>query len=242
MLVTVDLGNTAIKFGAFDGDRLVATERIEAGTGVVRGVVPFAHVSTADEVVVVSSSPSRVEDFLAQVDRPVRVLGEDVQRAVRSPYEEPTDLGVDRIAAVFGAAELAGAPVVVVDAGTATTVDALDLDRQLVPVMIGPGLQTAAEGLRARAPHLPWPSLGEGPVSVPARGTGEALRAGFVLGLAGLVERLVTVALDVLGGRAAVVLTGGFAPVLSPHLLLEHHLEPHAVLHGIRTLNAEFPA
>ena len=80
MLVAIDVGNSAVKYGAFDGDRLVATERVESGpeAGVAAGVIPFPHVQTADEVVVLSSSPAQLELLLGELGREPRVLGEEV--------------------------------------------------------------------------------------------------------------------------------------------------------------------
>ena len=241
MLVAVDLGNSAIKLGAFEDGRLVATERVEGGIDVLDGVIPFPFVSTAEHVVVAASRPERVDDFRALAGRPVRVLGEDVQRAVRSPYEDPTELGVDRIASVWGAAALPEGAAVVVDAGTATTVDAIREDRWVAPLAIGPGLQSAAQGLVDRAPHLPRPAVDAGDLEIPARGTAASLRTGFALGFAGLVDRLVDAALHLVPG-ATVFLTGGCARALRPHLRHPHRAEDDLVLHGVMALHREFPA
>ena len=245
MLVVVDLGNSAVKFGAFEADRLVATERVESGRGVGESVggsvIPFPFFTTAEEVVIASSAPGELPAFVANAQRRVRVLGEDVQRSVETPYDDPTELGIDRIAAVYGARVLAGAPVVAVDVGTAVTVDALDAHGRMLPVAIGPGLAAAADGLRARAPHLPRADTNGGPVRVPAEGTADSLRTGFVVGLAGLLDRLVAEAAAAVGGEPPTVLTGGRADVVAPHLRCGARHEPHAVLHGIRALHLEFP-
>lgn len=240
MLVAVDLGNSSLKLGAFDGARLVATERVEGGLRILEDVIPFPFLTTADEVVLCSSSPAQVAPFLAMAARPVRVLGEEVRRAAVGAYDDPRDLGVDRIAAVWGGAETAGRPVVVVDAGTAITVDALLADGTLRALAIAPGPVAAAEGLRARALHLPMPSLAPGAVARPSRSTAASLRAGFVLGFAGMADRLAAEALALCPG-AAVVLTGGFASMISAHLATVHTTDADAVLRGIAALHREFP-
>ncbi len=240
MLVVVDVGNSSVKFGAFDGPRLVATERVESGasSGIAAGFIPFPHVAVADEVVVLSSSPAQLPLLLGELGRPARVLGDGVQRAVASTYDDPTELGLDRAAAVLGARALRGGnPVVVVDAGTAITVDAADADGRIVAIAIAPGMPAWRAGLRAAAPHLPAPNVAAGDVAAPAKGTAASLRTGFVLGLAGLVERLVDEARTALGADATVVLTGGSAASLSGVLRSTHDVEPHAVLHGIRELH-----
>ena len=243
MLVAVDLGNSAIKVGAFDGSRLVAVERVDTRRSLSEDAIPPEHLVRADEVVVVASSPSRVAEFLDWCGRPARVLGDDARRSLRTTYARVEDLGLDRIAAVVGARALTGAvSVAVADAGTAITVDALDREGRLVAVAIAPGLRVAADGLHARAPHLAFPDLRPGAAAVPARGTADSMRAGHVLGVAGLVDRLLDEAARAAGGVDVCVLTGGDADALSPHLRTVHVSEPHAVLHGIRVLHTLVPA
>lgn len=154
MLAAVDLGNSALKIGAFDGGRLVASERHDVPRSLAEDVIPSAHLLAADEAVVLASSPRRLAEFTDWAPRAVRVLGEEVRSAVRTTYARPSELGLDRIAAAVGARELAGtAGLVVVDAGTAITVDALDGDGRIVAIAIAPGLRAAADGLRAAAAH-----------------------------------------------------------------------------------------
>ena len=107
MLVVLDVGNTAIKFGVFDGDRLVATERIEGGAAG-GNVFPIAAIESASEVVAVSSSPVNSTGLAERLGRPVRILGDEVRRAVATTYARPGELGLDRIAA--GSAACAVSP------------------------------------------------------------------------------------------------------------------------------------
>jgi type III pantothenate kinase len=242
MLAAVDVGNTAIKFGAFEGTRLVAVERVDARRSLAEDVIPPALFLDADVAVVLSSSPARTAQFTAWSPRATRVLGDEVRRALRTTYARVEELGLDRVAALVGARELAGvAAVVVASVGTAVTVDAFALDGRLVAGAIAPGLRSAAEGLHAAAPHLPFPSIAPGEVRVPTTGTDEALRAGHVLGLAGLVDRLLADVAAAAGEVGAVIVTGGDAPALSGHLRTKHRLEPHATLHGIRVLHGLVP-
>lgn len=239
MLAAVDLGNSSLKLGAFDGARLVATERIDVPRSLAEDVVPPAHLLVADEIVVLASSPRRLREFRDWTPRPARVLGDEVRSLVPVSYDHAAELGLDRIAAALGARSLCGGgALVVVDAGTALTVDALTADGRLAAVAIAPGLRACAAALRAAAPHLPLPDLAAGPVTVPARGTADSLRTGHLLAAAGAIERLVAAARGVVGDAGAVVVTGGDAAVLSAHLGFAHRVEPHAVLHGIRAIHA----
>jgi type III pantothenate kinase len=242
MLVALDIGNTAIKFGVFDGDRLVAVERIEGGAAG-ENLFPIGAIQSATEIVAVSSSPANSAGLVEKLGRPVRLLGDDVRRVVATTYARPKELGLDRIAAAWGARALTGKrSVVVADIGTAVTVDALDAARRFVAVAIAPGLAAARDGLARAAPHLPPAVTSPGAVVVPARGTADSLRAGFVLGFAGMIDRLLDEALRAAGGADVVVLTGGGAESVSAHLRTPHVVEPHAVLRGVVELHRAAPA
>lgn len=237
MLVAVDLGNSAIKFGAFDGGRLVAVERVEAGRSLAEDVIPPPHLFLASEVVVLASAPRRIAEFESWCPVPVRVVGDEARAAFESTYEHPSELGLDRIAAALGArSRCPGRAVVIVDAGTAITVDALTADGRFLPLAIAPGPRAAADGLHAAAPHLPFPDLAPGAVGRPARGTADSLRAGHVLGMAGLVDRLVREAAGLAGADATVLLCGGAAELLAPHIETRFRCEPDLVLVGIASM------
>jgi type III pantothenate kinase len=243
MLVAIDLGNSSIKLGTFEGDRLIATERFEGGPAIADGVIPSPHVAQADEVVVGASAPAHLAVLLRAIDRPARVLDREIVTALPTTYERPEELGIDRLAAVYGARAVTGggSGVVVADVGTAVTVDALDARGRFVAVAIAPGVRSAADGLARAAPHLPRVATTD-PVRTPARGTEDSLRTGIVVGAAGLVERLVCRARDEVGGDAPVVLTGGDAELVSPWLDgLVHRVAPHCVLHGLRALHHAVP-
>jgi type III pantothenate kinase len=255
MLVVIDLGNTRVKFAAFDGDRLVATEAVHGGPTIAGDVIPFPYVTTGDEIVVGASSPDRLEMLLNALERPARVLGAEVVAAVPTTYERAEELGIDRLAAAYGArAIVGGGAVVAVDAGTATTVDAIDADGRFVALAIAPGLESATAGLGSSAPHLPAVALarsdsarregraGGAAPDLPARSTAASLRNGFGLGLAGAIDRLVTEARGLVGESAPVVLTGGAAPALMRHLRSEVLHAPDCVLHGLAALHRAVPA
>ncbi len=242
MLVVVDLGNTRLKLGAFMGAELTAVEAVEGGRRIAEGAIPFPQLFSADEVVIGSSSPEQLDVLVKAIRRPVRVLGHDVLAAVATTYDDPRELGLDRLAAAWGARHICGAgPVVVVDVGTAITVDALDGEGRFVGVAIAPGVLAATDGLRRAAPHLPLPPR-PGPLGAPAKGSAHSLRNGQILGACGAIERLVAEATSAVGGGATVVLTGGGAARLSAHLRCAHRVHADCVLHGLRTLHEAVPA
>jgi len=240
MLVVLDIGNTAIKFGVFDGDRLVTMKRIEGGAAG-ENLFPIGAVQSATEIVAISSSPANSEGLAGKLGRPVRLLGDEVRRAVPTTYARPETLGLDRIAAAWGARALSGRrSLAVADVGTAITVDALDAAGRLVAVAIAPGIAAARDGLGRAAPHLPSSPASAGDVVVPARATADSLRAGLLLGFAGLVDRLLGEARRAAGVEEC-VLTGGGADLVAAHLVTPHTVHPHAVLRGVVELHRAVP-
>ncbi len=244
MLVVIDLGNTRVKFAAFEGERLIATEAYEGGPSVADDVIPFPHVATADEIVVGASAPERLASLLRALERPARVLGADVVARVATTYDVPAELGIDRLAAAYGArAIVGGGPVIAVDAGTAITVDSIDSSGRFAAIAIAPGLDSAAAGLRAAAPHLPRVRLVRPDASeLPARSTVASLRNGFALGLAGMIDRLIGEARLLVGAAAPIVLTGGAGAQLLPYLHSDARHAPDCVLHGLAALHRAVPA
>jgi type III pantothenate kinase len=173
--------------------------------------------------------------LLAGAGAGARVLGRDLPMRMENRYRDPTETGHDRLAAAAAAHALAEGPAVVVDLGSAVTVDAVDASGAFLGGAIGPGRPALVAGLRAAAPALP--DAGEMPDGLP-RSTGEAIRAGIDLGLAGIVTRLVSEARSALSGgdEPVVFLTGGDAETLADRLPFPVRVDPWLVLRGVRIL------
>jgi len=151
----------------------------------------------------------------------------------RIEYHPPADVGADRLANVAAALELVGAPVVIVDFGTAVTLDVLNRRKEYLGGIISPGLELAAESLFRRTAKLPQVAL-SAPPGVIGRNTLDSLRSGLVLGCAALVDGLLERVFAELGERPAVVATGGAAPVVAPSSRHIRRVEPDLTLEGIR--------
>ncbi len=157
---------------------------------------------------------------------------------IRSLYEPPETLGADRFAALAGArARYGGRSLCVVDCGTAITVDALDGEGVFQGGVIMPGLGVSAEALRRAAPALPVIEE-TGVPSVLGRRTADALRGGLVIGAGGAIDRLLDEQRSRLSGDPLVVLTGGDALALAPHLKSRHEIAPHLTLEGLVVMTA----
>ena len=239
MLLVADLGNSGVKVAAFDGGRIVAAARL----GAAEVASPEALAGTLGipaeeftEIAAVSVSEGRLVAFLAGAGRGARVLGVDLPLLIENRYEIPGDVGRDRLVNAAAGHARSGGAALVVDLGSAVTVDAVSADGAFLGGAIAPGLHALRRGLAAAAPALPDWDLGEPAGAVPGS-TAEAIRAGIVLGFAGLVDRLI-----VEGRRwldrpdAPVLLTGGDAPSVATRLCAETEVVPHLTLEGVRLL------
>lgn len=254
-LLALDAGNTRVGLGIFRGEALVANATVAhrghpdpagavaalaAGHGpwtgaVLASVVPSLDGALAAACRRVTGSDPLVIDHTADLGLTVAV-------------RDPAGAGADRLVNAAAAFLLFGGPLVVVDAGTAVTTSAVTADGHYLGGAIAPGPGIALEALIARAERLPEMAIGdlaapEGPIG---GDTEAALRAGTVLGFAGLVDRLAGDTARALnpvdridpGGGARIYLTGGHAPLLAPHLTVPHRPVPDLTLTGLRLLFA----
>jgi type III pantothenate kinase len=230
-LWAVDVGNTRIKAGRFDGDgRLV--EVIAADPAApdlpLTGTVAVLSVSAPNEAALLEVAARRPGVA-------VRVLGRDVPLSIENRTRRPEEVGLDRLANAAAAHVRSGGAAVVGDVGTAITVDAVDVTGAFAGGTIAPGPLAALEGLRARAPHLPDP--GDAPSAGALGGTtSEAMAGALEIGFAGLLDRLLGEAAAALGGEPEVFLTGGGAERIGGALRTPVTHVPHLTLEGIHLL------
>ncbi|MHB8189594.1 MAG: type III pantothenate kinase [Ferrimicrobium sp.] len=193
-----------------------------------------------DGVVVSSSAPSVTATVVDMVRRWLRqeplVLtpGIDVGMPIR--YENPREVGADRIADAVAAIDLYDTPVIVVDFGTATTFDAISGSGEYLGGAIAPGIEVALDALVSRAAALRKVELVP-PPAVIGRTTVESMQAGVLFGAVGQVTGIVTMMKKLLG-PATVLATGGLCSVIAPHAQIIDHEEPWLTLHGLRLILA----
>jgi type III pantothenate kinase len=152
-------------------------------------------------------------------------------------YENPAEVGADRIVNGVGAWERFGRgldrPMIIVDFGTATTLDAVSAKGEYLGGAICPGVQISADALFQRAARLPRIDVRKPPTIV-GRTTVGAMQSGLFYGYVGMVEGLVRRMDEELGGHAVCVATGGLADVIAPETSLIQHVDPDLTLHGLR--------
>jgi type III pantothenate kinase len=250
MLLAIDIGNTNVKLGAFEGDQLTATWRLETDPlrmsdeyAVLldwllrrRGLTftNIAGVSLSSTVpAMVPIVRELVANYMSADSCQLVEVKASGDTGVTVAIDNPGEMGPDRIVDALAACELYRVPAIIIDFGTATTFDAVDRDRRLLGMSLAPGLRTAMDGLFQRAARLSRIEL-DRPKEVIGRNTIAALRSGWVYGYVGLVEGLVNRIKAELGDDTLVIATGGLADYILPETSVVDVYDPTLTLKGLR--------
>ena len=260
MLLVVDAGNTQTVVGLYESDGTPAAGR-RPGEGLLdHWRISTAAQRTSDELAVlfqgflalreltlhdidgiaVSSGVPRVTAALRELsDRyldfePV-VIEPGVRTGIAILYENPKEVGADRIANAVGALDLYGGPTIIVDFGTATTCDAVSANGEYLGGAIAPGIEISMDALVGRAAALRAVEL-KAPRNVLGKSTVESIQSGAVFGFAAQVDGLCARIEDELG-PCTVVATGGLAELITPFSSRIQHTEPWLTLHGLRLVH-----
>ena len=244
MLLTVDVGNTNTVLGLFDGDRLFESYRIKTDPRVTademalvfRGLL--AGHPAADGVAVCSTVPAVLDQLRAMFERyfadvPTIIVGPGIKTGVPLLYDNPREVGPDRVVNTLAAHTLYGGPAIVVDFGTSTNFDVISEKGEFLGGALAPGIEISVDALAARAARLFKVELVE-PRSVIGKTTNEALQSGLLYGFAGQVDGMVKRIGVELGCKPIVIATGGLSHLMiSVCESLDHH-EPDLTLIGLR--------
>jgi type III pantothenate kinase len=243
MLLAIDVGNTQTVLGVFDGAEVVdqfrvGTDRTHTGDELAVMLRAFVDVSALDGIVLCASVPTLVREYQAFADRwagaDLLVLGPGVSTGVPIRYDDPREVGPDRIANAVAVRERHGAPAVVVDFGTSTNFDVVNAAGEFAGGVLAPGVEISMDALFARAARLPKVPF-EAPERVISQTTTAALQSGLVYGFAGQVDAIVERILAELGaGGAPVVATGGLADLIAPHSRTITAVDAELTLQGLR--------
>ena len=244
MLLAVDAGNTETVFGLYDGPELgdrwrIATEAQRTGDELGALLSRFLDLAALDGICLSSSVPRLIREYEHVAERwakaPLLVLGPGVATGIALHYDDPRELGPDRIANSVAARERFGAPVIVVDFGTSTNFDIVGPDGDFVGGVLAPGIETSMEALFSRAARLVKVDYAE-PPQVIGKTTEQALRSGLVYGFAGQVDGIVEAIRRELGLDVKAVATGGLADLIEPHSRTVSAVEPFLTLDGLRLI------
>ena len=242
MLLAIDVGNTQTAIGLYDGDRLVehwriATERHRTGDELGALMARFVELEELDGVVVSTTVPQLVREYTHFVERyvqaPLLVVGPGTRTGIAIRYDDPREVGPDRIANALAAREKYGAPCIVVDFGTSTNFDVVSAAGEYVGGVLAPGIEISMDALFARAARLFKVDF-VAPPTVIGKTTATGLQSGFVYGFAGQVDGIVGRIREELGTDARVIATGGLAHLVAPHSRTIQEVDPFLTLDGLR--------
>lgn len=243
MFLAIDIGNSSTKLGVFDHETLIK-----------RLTIPTIRSKTADEIyntiqdeingqfsaVVISSVVLELTDAF-------RKLGENhfnqtpffvhnaLDFGLEIKYFPIENLGVDRIIAAFAAAEKYGAPVIVCDFGTATTIDAVSSKKEYLGGIITPGINTLSEALFIKTSKLPRVEIRK-PETVIGNSTVGSIQSGIFYGYIGLTEGILSRMIAELGEKPKVIATGGFANLIAENCDLIETVDENLMLDGLRLI------
>jgi type III pantothenate kinase len=241
VLLAVDVGNTQTVYGVFDDSRLaeryrVATERRTTADELYVLISALLDLDVVDGVCLSSTVPALVREYEGFADRaglPALVLGPGVSTGIALRYDDPREIGPDRIANAVAAKERYGSPSIVVDFGTSTNFDVVSPEGEYVGGVLAPGIEISMDALFARAARLFRVDFTP-PPTVIGKTTQTALQSGLVYGFAGQVDEIVTRIRDELGAAAPAIATGGLAELVAPHSRTLERVDPFLTLEGLR--------
>ncbi len=243
MILAIDIGNSSTKLGVFDDENLV--KRLTIPTIRSKTAVEI-YDSLQDEIkgqfsaVVISSVVPELNASFGELGEkyfnqtPIFV-NYTFDFGFKINYDPPENAGADRLVAAFAACEKYGAPVIVCDFGTATTIDAVNSKNEYLGGIITPGINTLSEALFIRTSKLPRVEIRK-PATVIGNSTVGSIQSGIFYGYIGLTEGILRRMIIELGEKPKIVATGGFAKLIAESCDLIEIVDENLVLEGLRLI------
>ena len=250
MLMAVDVGNTNVTLGVFQGDELRARWRVSTDPhrtaddygAVLLKLLPHQglNLGQISHVAIASVVPPLTTTFREVCQRyfgirPL-VVEAGIRTGLRLLVDNPSAVGADRVVDALAAHRLYGGPAIVVDFGTATTFEAVSREGDFLGGAIAPGIVIASEALFLKTARLSRVELAR-PAHVIGKNTLAAIQSGVILGYVGLVEGIVGRIKQELGGSAKVIATGGLAPLVASETPAIDLVDGDLTLKGLRLIH-----
>lgn len=250
MLLAIDLGNTNIKYGVFDGENLVASFRVSSRISrtsdeygsVLVGLLADKGIKKSDITGIIFSSviPAlnyticHMCEFFFGIS-PL-VVGPGVKTGLNIKADNPREVGADIIVNSVSAYNKYGGPIVVIDFGTATTFDVIGEGCELKGVVIAPGIKTSLEGLATKTAQLPMVEL-DAPKTVIGKNTKHCMQSGIIFGFAGLVENIISkIKKELKLQEIFVVATGGLGEIIAKQVKCINKVDRTLTLDGLKMI------
>jgi len=246
MLLAIDIGNSLIKYGVFDGDQLLEKSTITTKRDCRPDELQFDRFTSfkIDTVVVATVVPELIDVVrqAAQANFTVTpaFIDHSTDFGLKINYAPLESVGIDRLINAFAAADKYGTPIIVCSFGTATVIDSVSKDRKFLGGIIAPGVKTMAESLHQMTIRLPSVEIRE-PGSLIGNSTESAILSGIVNGHTALAEGLIqkitsNSELETQNAEPTVVATGGFANLIASKIEAVTEINENLTLDGLRIL------
>jgi type III pantothenate kinase len=247
MLLALDVGNSNLVVGVYERDVLRGHWRLQTVPGrtadeyslLLHGLMQSGGLDPrAVDAVAIASVVPAMATVLTDLsrrgfDREASIVGLNLQPRIPVQYQPPSDVGADRLVDAVAALQRYGAPVIVIDFGTATTFNAVSREGEYIGGAIAPGVGTSLEALYGSAAQLRRFHLAQ-PARVIGKNTVEAMQSGTFYGYLSLVEGMVSRFKAELGDDARVVVTGGWSELIGPATRVVDYIDPLLTLEGLR--------
>ncbi len=249
MLLAVDVGNTQTSFGVFDGDELCCSWRISTNKEetadelavTLTNLLNLQGLKLKDiDAIIISSVVPHCTASLIEMAKSIFkleaiVVGPGTKTGIPILYDNPHEVGADRIANAVAAYDIYGGPVIVVDFGTATTFDAISSKGEYLGGAIAPGIETSAEALFEMAAKLSQVDL-KVPSKAIGKNTTESLQSGIMLGFVGQVDKIVSLIKGEMEENSTVVATGGLAGLFASKCEFVDEVNLTLTLQGLKKI------
>ena len=240
-LLLIDISNSFTKIALANDQRILQRRKIATSRVDWDSLQKITRSWKFDRVVLCSVVPAKNAGIKQAFTSPLLLLSHKIALGIGIDYPRPASIGADRLANAVAAAELYGAPSVVVDFGTAVTFDVISKDNKYLGGVIAPGLEVMTDYLYDRTALLPRIDLLE-PVSAIGRTTRDAMMAGAVHGYRGLVKEILEqIRLELGSKKLHIIATGGYAELIAARLPILKNVNPDLTLEGLRIIALRNP-
>ena len=247
MILVIDIGNTTMEFGIYDGKELLDVFRLGSKRDITSDEIGlfvtqfFEHRNIATEEVSDVIISSVVPQLNYSVTSAVKkyfglepyIIGENLICDIPNLYENPKEVGADRLVDSYAAVRKYGAPLIIVDFGTATTCEAVSAKGEYLGGIIYPGIKISMDALYEKASKLPKIELVKPDFTI-GKSTVSSMQSGAYYGYLGAIEKMVSNIKETLGEGTKVIATGGFSRLFEDEKNLFDYIDQRLPLEGIR--------
>jgi len=239
MLLAIDIGNTNIGAGVFEGTRLIKRLNIPTQKYTIQNLINLLGKIAINDCIICSVVPEISgiikRDLKKLLGKKAFCLGEDIRAPMKNLYRRPRQVGQDRLVNAYGAAVMYGYPAIVVDSGTAITFDVISKRKEYIGGIILPGLEISLDALAKRTALLPKIKINR-PREFIGRDTRNSMLSGIIYGFAALIDDLAERIKDKVSRKAIVIGTGGNVELITKYCKNIDKIDKDLTLKGLNLI------